>query len=366
MSLKVQFNIGFDFVKEDDVIVLKTEGKIDTYRFKKPIEHPLYKGFYLIPEFNSIVINKQGDVLSLCTGELRTWTVSKPVEKTNTTGGYHYLPAICAFDTRRVVGRHRLILLVFTEYDIHPATRWVNHKDGIPGNDTLDNLEWVTPGQNIQHAYDNGLHSNKTVAVTLRNWKTGFEKEYTSLALACRELNLVPETMYTRLHRENFAVRFADGWRIKYAEAKWVELDEYHKHASQVAVYVRDVRNNRVFTFSSIAEASIRTKIDSSIIVSHCSRLVANPANYFNFRYVNGFTKWPEFSKDQLELLKMNSGNQGPCGIVAYDKVTNERLWFKLLDDAALTIGISPITLRKLAKANGVRQDLKFEQVIIV
>lgn len=34
-----------------------------------------------------------------------------------------------------------------------------NHKDGNKGKDTTENLEWVTPSQNLSHAYEMGLTS---------------------------------------------------------------------------------------------------------------------------------------------------------------------------------------------------------------
>lgn len=34
---------------------------------------------------------------------------------------------------------------------------WVNHRNGIKNDNRLVNLEYLTPGQNLQHAYDTGL-----------------------------------------------------------------------------------------------------------------------------------------------------------------------------------------------------------------
>lgn len=51
---------------------------------------------------------------------------------------------------------HRLVAIAFVK-GRGKVRRWVNHKDGNPANPAAHNLEWHSPGENNQHAYDTGL-----------------------------------------------------------------------------------------------------------------------------------------------------------------------------------------------------------------
>lgn len=53
---------------------------------------------------------------------------------------------------------HRLLCLTFKDKPT-PEHLWVNHIDGNKLNNRLDNIEWATISQNIQHAFDTGLKS---------------------------------------------------------------------------------------------------------------------------------------------------------------------------------------------------------------
>lgn len=55
---------------------------------------------------------------------------------------------------------HRLVAEAFIPNPENKET--VNHIDGNTQNNSINNLEWATRSENVQHAYDNGLYPNIT------------------------------------------------------------------------------------------------------------------------------------------------------------------------------------------------------------
>jgi len=73
------------------------------------------------------------------------------------TQGYHFV-VLQNLGNKKTYRVSRLVALHFIP---NPQDKpQINHKDGEKLNNRSDNLEWVTPSENLQHAYDTGLRSH--------------------------------------------------------------------------------------------------------------------------------------------------------------------------------------------------------------
>jgi len=112
----------------------------------------------LVPEKNSIIKKvprwihpnvKSNWRVSSCglLGSKKGWT----------TGSRHGRPA--GYYSSNDVFVHRMVVAAFHGRPDNPLRTHVNHKDGNGFNNNIDNLEWATPSENVQHAVDNDLNS---------------------------------------------------------------------------------------------------------------------------------------------------------------------------------------------------------------
>lgn len=140
------------FVKEG-VISMKAKYHI----FTTTIERKRWKNIWINGIKTPYEINRKGDVRNTITKSKRKPQLYKD--------GYKFF--VLHFDGKRTnVSHHRLLACIFipipkryTEMGLTQLDLEVNHKDGIKGHDTLNNLEWCTESENQKHAVNLGLKS---------------------------------------------------------------------------------------------------------------------------------------------------------------------------------------------------------------
>lgn len=104
-----------------------------------------FDDFIPIRGYEEYIINKEGKVYSSKTEKFLS---------IRDRGGYLAF-TVCVKNKRKDIAIHRALAVTFIP---NPENLpFINHKDGNKHNNSLNNLEWCTCSQNVQHAYDTGL-----------------------------------------------------------------------------------------------------------------------------------------------------------------------------------------------------------------
>jgi len=161
-------------------------------------------------------ISNHGDVRSCKTGK---WKVL--ARKLNTHGYF------CSwlYKNGKVKGRRnaRLVALAFVE---NPHNKpQVNHIDGNKQNDCVDNLEWCTARENVQHAYDTGLAVSPNRGENCHNHKLN-EHQVRRIRLM-REIN--PKMMYKSIAKMFGVTKDAIGLIVR--RERWAHVDDFDQKA---------------------------------------------------------------------------------------------------------------------------------------
>jgi hypothetical protein len=109
---------------------------------------------------------------------------SFPMQK----GGHHQIN----LGLHRRTYVHRLVAETFLE-EPHPSRVWVNHKNGDPSDNRVENLEWCTPGENIAHGFQhNGRVNYNCRGVCAVDDAGEVRLEFGSISAAAKSLGVTP------------------------------------------------------------------------------------------------------------------------------------------------------------------------------
>lgn len=236
------------------------------WKFTTPIESRKFHNFYYIPGFTRFLINKDCISIDSISGGIRTLHYKDD---------YVYYSVKPDFGSWTLIGRHRLLCLAFKDYDSRINKMDVNHIDGIPGNDTLKNLEFTTRLENNLHAIKLGLkickQPSKRAPVLVRCIKTNNITEYCSKIAAANALNISIATLDKYLSVEGNPVFYGDiQVKLREDETPWnlnIDLNNitYHEFHSR-RVLVIDLLTNITSIYNSMVDCALALRVSKDTI----------------------------------------------------------------------------------------------------
>ena len=160
---------------------------------------------------------------------------------------------------------HRLIAAAFLGEPDDDRNIYVNHKNGIGFNNNIENLEWISPSGNSQHAVDTGLVQSLTPVVQYSLDGTRLQ-EFRSMADASREVNGDPSHIISACKHGLSSYKYM--WRRKNEAPE--HIDPISRGSTRIKVRQYDLQGDLMNTFASRGEASKSLRVSPSSITRCC------------------------------------------------------------------------------------------------
>ena len=182
-----------------------------------------FEGLYQVSNLGNVksldrdIIDKNGKIRHY-KGQIMSGRIKK-----GTNQGY-VMYDLFKDNKRKTVRLHRLVAEAFIPNPNNLPE--VNHIDGNKENNTVDNLEWCTRGENIKHAYNKNLRSpamkgciernkNVSIKVALCDKNYNIEKEFNSISDLAKEINSSSASLSKQLRNKNGKIIYKN-YYIKY------------------------------------------------------------------------------------------------------------------------------------------------------
>lgn len=234
--------------------------------------------FIDIEGFPNYKISPKGEIYSKYTKALM-----KPY---NVEKGYRQIDIKKFKEPAQVFGVHILVAKHFLPNpDNLPI---VNHIDGNKDNNNVENLEWTTQSQNIQHAVDIGRKPPTNEAPVLQyDLEGNFIAEYKSISEASRQTKLVRRCIGKTCKGLN---KTCGGflWKYKFPDKVMTSNPKPSLTGNQLRkVAQMDKDGNIIKIWDNVIEASEKLIIEKKYIYAVCGETRWKTAGGFKWKYVD-------------------------------------------------------------------------------
>lgn len=262
-------------------------------------------------------------------------------ETITSKGTYLALGAVNDEKTKRTSGQHILICLAFHGLPPTPNHE-VNHKDGNKHNNLPGNLEWMTRGDNIKHAYMEGLRKeNRKVVMT--DIETNTQTEFYSMGELGRYIGITKASVWSFVQKHKtdpyqgkYTFRFVAG------ETKIADRD------STKIIYGYDCVKEELHVFANLAELELYTGIKRGQTYYHLVRNSKQMVKGWYFSYIDNFGDFPEITDEAIMISHVMPANGKGTPIRVIDSETNTTKIYASIPDLARAINVThPNTIRR-------------------
>lgn len=250
-----------------------------------------------IPGFSRYAISRSGQVQNLERGALLS---VKVLEKLDGRCSYCLLDD---FGRHRTLQVARFLALTFIPHPNACEHLTVNHIDGNCHNNTLTNLEWVTPGRNNQHAFEEGLR--ETIRpIQIRSIESGVVLEFPTCVKAAQYIGCSNNVLHGYLTAK-LVSKFTPylGWQIKYADDSepW---GQPKPPSRSLGIAILNTKLQKWCVVNTIKRAGEITGIDERMIVILLGESSPRPWKGWMVSKASEGLSWPVYPDDVVALFE--------------------------------------------------------------
>lgn len=292
------------------------------------------KDLYIIPNINNYLISKSGDLFSIKN--------KKFIKAIETGRGYkHFILFING--RRKAYFRHKLLAMTFIP---NPQNKpEIDHINGVPGDDRLENLRWVTRKENVNYWHKEQRNSLRKPLI-IRDLVKNEDFEFKNHLAAAKYLNVHRYEILRRLNCK-FGVVFKDKTQIKWLNdkrdlPKIKDIDnaiKEHQRANQVKMYNHLTKEYK--EFDKMSDAANFLNVTSSTLTTKINyRINKIFSSGWEVKHMNDKSDWTNINPNKLNQILSGGIDHRPIVLTNYK--TGEKHIFKTSKDACKLIGGTP------------------------